>query len=90
MTTQIVHSPILGTDHGGSFVTPNTDYVIEGGQYPVPLDGSYAPISDFDDKYRGAVMFWKFDRAKGRIDPPSRSPWSCRPTCRTCPTRASW
>ncbi len=69
VTTQIVHSPILGTDHGGSFVTPNTDYVIEGGQYPVPLDGSYAPISDFDDKYRGAVMFWKFDRAKGAIDP---------------------
>ncbi len=71
-TTQIVHSPILGTDHGGAFVTPNTDYVIEGGQYPVPLDGSYAPISDFDDKYRGAVMFWKFDRTTGRLDP-SRS-----------------
>jgi nitrous-oxide reductase len=69
VTTQIVHSPILGTDHGGAFVTPNTDYVIEGGQYPVPLDGSYAPISDFDDKYRGAVMFWKFDRTKGQIDP---------------------
>jgi len=71
-TTQIVHSPILGTDHGGAFVTPNTDYVIEGGQYPVPLDGSYAPISDFDDKYRGAVVFWKFDRTAGRLDP-SRS-----------------
>ncbi|HKI95016.1 MAG TPA: hypothetical protein VJ992_06970, partial [Gemmatimonadales bacterium] len=69
VTTQIVHSPILGTDHGGTFVTPNTDYIIEGGQYPVPLDGSYAPLSDFDTKYRGAVMFWKFDRATGKIDP---------------------
>ncbi len=68
VTTQIVHSPILGTDHGGTFVTPNTDYIIEGGQYPVPLDGSYAPISDFDDTYRGAVMFWKFDRQSGQID----------------------
>ena len=67
-TTQIVHSPILGTDHGGSFVTPNTEYVIEGGQYPVPLDGEYAPISEFDDAYRGAVMLWKFDRDAGRID----------------------
>ena len=69
VTKQIVHSPLLGTDHGGSFVTPNTEYVIEGGQYPVPLDGSYAPISEYNDKYRGAVMFWKFDRPKGRIDP---------------------
>jgi nitrous-oxide reductase len=68
-TTQIVHSPLLGTDHGGAFVTPNTDYVIEGGQYPVPLDGTYAPISEFNDRYRGAVMLWKFDRAAGRIDP---------------------
>ncbi len=69
VTTQIVHSPLLGTDHGGSFVTPNTDYIIEGGQYPVPLDGSYAPLGDYNDKYRGAVMFWKFDRASGKIDP---------------------
>lgn len=69
VTTQIVHSPILGTDHGGAFVTPNTDYVIEGGQYPIPLDGSYKPISDYNDDYRGAVMFWKFDRSAGRIDP---------------------
>ena len=69
VTTQIVHSPLFGTDHGGAFVTPNTDYVIEGGQYPVPLDGSYAPLADYNDKYRGAVMLWRFDRAKGRIDP---------------------
>ncbi len=69
VTTQILHSPLLGTDHGGTFVTPNTDYVIEGGQYPVPLDGSYAPLADYNEKYRGAVMLWKFDRATGRIDP---------------------
>lgn len=68
VTTQIVHSPILGTDHGGSFVTPNTEYVIEGGQYPVPLDGEYAPMSEYNDTYRGAVMLWKFDRDNGSID----------------------
>ena len=69
VTKQIVHSPLLGTDHGGSFVTPNTDYIIEGGQYPIPLDGEYASLASYNDKYRGAVMFWKFDRASGRIDP---------------------
>jgi len=69
VTKQILHSPILGTDHGGTFVTPNTEYIIEGGQYPIPLDGSYAPLTDFNDAYRGAVILWKFDRATGRIDP---------------------
>jgi len=38
-------------------------------QYPAPLGGGYAPIEEFQDKYRGAVIFWKFDRENGKIDP---------------------
>src|SRR5215467_2398445 len=38
-TVQIVGSSILRSNHGGTFVTPNTDYVIEGSQYPAPLGG---------------------------------------------------
>jgi nitrous-oxide reductase len=68
-TTQIVANPILESDHGAAFVTPNTEYVIESSQYPVPLGGAYAPIEEFDEKYRGAITFWKFDRSKGRIVP---------------------
>lgn len=68
MTKQIVANPLVASDHGGAFVTPNTDYVIETSQYPAPLGREYAPITDYKDKYRGLAMFWKFDRAKGRID----------------------
>lgn len=67
-TKQIVKNPLSINDHGGTFVTPNTDYVIEGGQYATPLGWSYAPIEDYKKSYRGMVTFWKFDRAKGRID----------------------
>src|SRR5581483_5663920 len=35
-TKQIVKSPLAINDHGGSFVTPNTDYIIEGPQYAAP------------------------------------------------------
>ncbi len=66
---QIVRSGLIESDHGGAFVTPNTEYVIEASQYPTPLGGAYAPIEDFQKSYRGAVIFWKFDREKGRIDP---------------------
>jgi nitrous-oxide reductase len=69
VTKQIVTSPLIQSDHGAAFVTPNTDYIIEPTQYPAPLGGGYAPIEEYDEKYRGAVLFWKFDRAKGRIDP---------------------
>ena len=70
-TKQIVKNPIAINDHGGSFVTPNTEYVIEGGQYATPLGWTYAPVEDYQKSYRGMVTFWKFDRAAGRIDPKS-------------------
>jgi nitrous-oxide reductase len=69
VTKQIVTSQLIESDHGGTFVTPNTEYVIEPAQYPAPLGGGYAPISEYNDTYRGAVILWKFDREKGRIDP---------------------
>ncbi|MFN2376650.1 MAG: Sec-dependent nitrous-oxide reductase [Candidatus Binatia bacterium] len=70
-TKQIVPNPLVGSDHGGAFVDPNTNYVIETSQYPVPLGRKYAPLADYKEKYRGLAMFWKFDRAKGRIDVPN-------------------
>ncbi len=69
VTKQIITSQLIQSDHGATFVTPNTEYVVESSQYPAPLGGSYAPIEEYKDKYRGAVIFWKFDRDKGRIDP---------------------
>ncbi|MEQ1505027.1 MAG: Sec-dependent nitrous-oxide reductase [Myxococcota bacterium] len=69
MTKQIVKNPLVMSDHGGAFVTPNTEYVVETSQYAAPLGGAFAPLSDYDEKYRGAAVFWKFDRETGRIDP---------------------
>ncbi len=68
-TKQIIKNPIAINDHGGAVVTPNTEWVIEGGQYATPLGWDYAPIEEYNDSYRGSVTFWKFDREKGRIDP---------------------
>jgi nitrous-oxide reductase len=68
-TKQIVTSHLIESDHGAAFVTPNTEYIIEGTQYPAPLGGEYADVTQFAEKYRGAAIFWKFDRDAGRIDP---------------------
>ncbi len=67
-TKQIVKNPLTISDHGGTFVTPDTEYVIEGGQYATPWGADYAPISEYKEKYRGSVTMWKFNRKKGRID----------------------
>ncbi|MBV6435132.1 MAG: Sec-dependent nitrous-oxide reductase [Chloroflexi bacterium] len=68
-TKQIVNNPLFLNDHGGTFVTPNTEYIIEGGQYGQPLGSEYAPLAEYETAYRGMITFWKFDREAGRIDP---------------------
>ncbi|MCO6451818.1 MAG: Sec-dependent nitrous-oxide reductase [Caldilineales bacterium] len=67
-TKQIVKDPNIISNHGSTFVTPNTEYVIQGTQYATPLGWEYAPISDYQEKYRGVITLWAFDREKGRID----------------------
>ncbi len=66
---QIVKNPLFYNDHGATFVTPNTRYVIETSQYSAPLGEAYVPIKSYDQKYRGEMTFWRFDRKTGRIDP---------------------
>ena len=69
-TKQIVQNPIYKSEHGGAFVTPDTEYVIEAAQYAAPLaNQKFEPLTSFNSKYRGGVTYWKFDRHEGRIVP---------------------
>lgn len=69
-TKQIVVNPIFKSEHGGAFVTTNSEYVIEAAQYASPLENKkFYPLEEFNDKYRGGITYWKFDRKEGRIQP---------------------
>lgn len=69
-TKQIVVNPYFKSEHGGTFVTPNTEYVMEAAQYAGPLgDAGFVPLEEFNEKYRGGLMYWKFNRESGRIEP---------------------
>lgn len=67
-TKQILKNPLSMSNHGATMVTPDTEWVIEGGQFPAPLDGSYASIDEYQEKWRGVLTMWKFDRSIGRIN----------------------
>lgn len=69
-TKQIVANPIFRSEHGGAFVTPNTEYVIEAAQYASTEDRTYRPMTQagLNKHWRGGVTFHKFDNAKGKID----------------------
>ncbi len=65
---QMIKTPNMISDHGSTFVTPNTEYVIEASQYAAPMPlGEYAGLDQYQDKYRGLIALHKFDREKGRI-----------------------
>jgi len=66
-TKQIVRNPNAASNHG-TVVSPNTDYVLEATQYAAPFPFRYAPVASYNDSFRGLATFWKFDRARGRID----------------------
>jgi nitrous-oxide reductase len=68
-TKQIIANPAFNNNHGSTMVTPDTEYIVEGSQYAVPLGHKYAPIEQYQKEYRGLITFWKFDRKAGRIDP---------------------
>jgi nitrous-oxide reductase len=68
-TKQIVVSPVFQSEHGGAFVSENTEYVMEAVQYPAPLGGVYSPLERFNEDYRGGVTYWKFNREAGRLEP---------------------
>ncbi|MDR1854976.1 MAG: Sec-dependent nitrous-oxide reductase, partial [Azoarcus sp.] len=69
-TKQIVANPVFKSEHGGAFVTPNSEYVFEAAQYPAPLEAKkFYPLEEFNEKYRGGMTYWKFDRSAGRIVP---------------------
>ncbi len=69
-TKQIVVNPFFRSDHGGAFVTPNSEYVMEASQYPAPYNGihDFVPLSEFNDKFRGGLTYWKFNGEIGRLE----------------------
>ncbi len=68
-TKQIVVNPFFKSDHGGCFVTPNTEYIMEASQYAAPYTSDFVPLSEFNEKYRGGLTYWKFNKDIGRIEP---------------------
>ncbi|MGI9321891.1 MAG: Sec-dependent nitrous-oxide reductase, partial [Thiogranum sp.] len=68
-TKQIVVNPVYKSQHGGVFVSENTEYAMTAAQYATPFENEFVPLEEFNERYRGGMTYWKFDMEKGRIDP---------------------
>jgi nitrous-oxide reductase len=66
-TKQIIKTPNTVSDHG-NYWTPNSEYFVTSTFFPAPQPyGTYAPLEQYAEKYRGTITFHKFDANAGRI-----------------------
>lgn len=60
--------PNVSGNHGSTFVTPNTEYILAASRFSVPLPkGTYAPIEQYATAYHGVVSGLAVDSKSGHV-----------------------
>ncbi len=56
-TVEIIEIPNSGGNHCSSYVTMNTEYVIGGTRFSVPIPQKDIPLSDYRGNFKGTITF---------------------------------
>lgn len=67
-TTEIIEIPNSAGNHSSSFVTENTEYVVAGTRFSVPIPQRDMPIKDYKGNFKGALTFISVDPEHGHMD----------------------
>jgi nitrous-oxide reductase len=67
-TAEILELPNSGGNHSSPFITENTEYVIAGTRFSIPIgDNKDVPISTYKENFKGTVSFIHVDSVSGRL-----------------------
>ena len=67
-TAEIIEIPNSAGNHSSSFVTENTEYVVAGTRFSVPVPQRDMPIAEYKGEYKGALSFIKVDPESGHMN----------------------
>jgi nitrous-oxide reductase len=68
-TEEIIELPNSGGNHSSPFITENTEYVVAGTRFSVPIgDNRDVPISSYKENFKGSISFIKVDPQTGRMN----------------------
>jgi len=67
-TTEILEIPNTAGNHSSSYVTDNTEYVIAGTRFSVPVPQRDMSIKDYKGNFKGTLSFIKVDPEDGGMD----------------------
>ncbi len=66
-TEEILEIPNSGGNHSSPFITENTEYLIAGTRFSIPMGGKDVPISSYKENFKGSISFIKVDPQSGEM-----------------------
>lgn len=69
-TDEIIELPNSAGNHSSPFITENTEYVVAGTRFSVPLDyaNTDVPISSYKENFKGTISFISVEKETGHMD----------------------
>ena len=67
-TTEIIEIPNSAGNHSSSFVTENTEYVVAGTRFSVPVPQKDMPIKEYKGNFKGALSFISVEPTHGTMN----------------------
>lgn len=67
-TEEIMEVPNSAGNHSSSFITENTEYVVAGTRFSVPVPQRDMPISEYKGNFKGALSFISVAPDNGRLN----------------------
>lgn len=66
-TDEIIELPNSAGNHSSAFVTENTEYVVAGTRFSIPIPQRDMPIDEYKGNFKGTISFIKVDPQTGRM-----------------------
>lgn len=67
-TEEIIEVPNSAGNHSSSFITENTEYVVAGTRFSVPIPQRDMPINEYKSNFKGSLSFISVDPEHGHMD----------------------
>ncbi len=67
-TVEIIELPHSAGNHSSSFITENTEYVVAGTRFGVPVPQRDMPIDEYKGNFKGTMSFISVDQQSGDMD----------------------
>lgn len=67
-TQEIIEIPNSAGNHSSSFVTENTEYIVAGTRFSVPIPQRDMPISDYKGNFKSSMSFIRVNQDSGEMN----------------------